>query len=60
MFLRQHCSVKLGDGIKARFWEDLWCGEAPLRSSFPSLYDMASSKGARVADLWVNSGSGGG
>ena len=24
MFLRQHCSVILGDGIKAKFWKDLW------------------------------------
>ena len=55
MLLRQHCFVKLRDGSKA-----LWCGEAPLCSSFHSLYDMASSKGARIANLWVTSGSGGG
>ena len=60
MLLSQHCFVKLGDGIKVRFWEDLLCGEAPLCSSFPSLYDMAGSKGARVAELWVNLGSRGG
>ena len=60
MLLRHHCSVKIGDGSKARFWEDWWCGEAPLCSSFPSLYSIASSKGARVADLWVFSGSEGG
>ena len=60
MLLNQHYSVKLGDGIKARFWEDEWCGEALLCSSFPSLYDMVSSKGARVVDLWVNSGFEGG
>ena len=50
----------LGDGCKTRFWEDLWCGEAVLCTSFPSLYDVASSKGARVADLWEISGSKGG
>ena len=60
MLLRHHCSVKIRDGSKARFWEDWWCGEAPLCSSFPSLYSIASSKGARVADLWVFSGSEGG
>ena len=52
--------MKIGDGSKARFWEDWWCGEALLCSSFPALYRMASSKGARVADLWVVSGFGGG
>ena len=45
--------MKLGDGNKARFWEDLRCGEALMCSSFPSLYDMVSSKRARVADLWL-------
>ena len=60
LILRHHCFMKIGDGSKARFWEDWWCGEAPLCSSFPALYRVASSKGARVADLWVVSGSGGG
>ena len=59
MLLRHHCSVKIGSGLKARFWEDWWCGETPLCSSFPSLYSMASSKGARVVDLWVFLGFGG-
>ena len=60
LILRHHCSMKIGDGSKARFWEDWWCGEAPLCSSFPSLYRLASSKGIRVADLWVVSGFRGG
>ena len=51
LILRNHCSVKIGDGSKARFWEDWWCSEPPLCSSFPALYRMASSKGARVADF---------
>ena len=50
--------MKIGDGSKARFWEDWWCGEAPLCSSFPSLYCLANSKGAKVAEFWVASGSG--
>ena len=42
--------MKIGDGSKAS-WEDLWCGEAPLCSSFPFLYGIASFKGVRVEDL---------
>ena len=38
----------------------VWYGEAPLYSFFPSLYSIASSKGARVAALWVFSRSWGG
>ena len=50
--------MKIGDGSKARFWEDWWCGEIPLSSSFPSLYRLANSKGAKVAEFLVASGSG--
>ena len=58
LFIKNNCLVKIGDGSKARFWEDWWCGEAPLSYSFPSLYRLANSKGAKVAELWVASGSG--
>ena len=51
LILKHHCFVKIGDGSKVRFWEDWWCGEAPLCSSFPSLYRLTSSKWARVVDL---------
>ena len=49
--IKHHCSIELGDGCKTKFSEDLWCGEATLCSTFPSLYDVADSKGARVVDL---------
>ena len=58
--IRQNCSIEMGNGCKVRFWEDVWCGEAPLCSSFPSLYEVASSKGDKVADLWEVTGTGGG
>ena len=58
LFIKNHCLVKIGDGSKARFWEDWWCGEAPLCYSFPSLYRLANSKGAKVAKIWVALGSG--
>ena len=49
----------MGNGRKVIFWENVWCGEAPLCSSFPSLYEVASSKGDKVADLWEVTGTGG-
>ena len=42
----------LGDGHRIRFWEDTWCGDAPLSENFPSLYSIANSKGAKVVDVW--------
>ena len=49
--IRQNCSFEVGNGRKVRFWEDVWCGEAPLCSSFPSLYEVASSKGDMMVDF---------
>ena len=35
------------------FWEDVWCGENPLRVTFrSSLYLLADSKGAMAAEVW--------
>ena len=58
--MRQNCSIEVVNERKVRFWEDVWCGEAPLCSSFPSLYDVASSKGAKMAKLWEVTRTGGG
>ena len=54
--MRQNCSIEVGNERKVGFWEDVWCSEAPLCSSFPSLYEVTSSKGAKVADLWEVTG----
>ena len=60
MQLKQNCSFDLGDGCKVRFWEDAWCDEIPLCLSFPSLFEVANSKGARLVELWEGLGSEGG
>ena len=50
--LKQNCTFELGDGCRVRFWEDAWCDGTPLSMSFPSLFEVARSKGANVAKLW--------
>ena len=55
--IRQNCSIEVRNGHKVKFWEDVWCGEAPLCSSFLSSYGVASSKGDKVADLWEVTGT---
>ena len=40
----------VGDGRIMRFWKDKWCGNNSLCDSFPSLYALAYSKDAWVAD----------
>jgi hypothetical protein len=47
----QHISYTVGDGSRLRFWHDVWCGDLPLRSQFPSLFQLARAPEASVADL---------
>ena len=46
----------VGNGRSVKFWNDIWCGNFALCNSFPSLYAFASSKEARVVELWDPSG----
>ena len=41
----------VGNGRRVKFWRDRWCGDEPLCLSFPSLFTLASSKEAWVANL---------
>ena len=50
--MKQDCCFSLGDGRRIRFWEDVWCGENPLRVTFSSLYFLDDSKGAMAAEVW--------
>ena len=47
----------LGNGRRICLWEDCWCGEGALSVWFPTLYNLADPKGARVTDVW-NDGMG--
>ena len=40
---------EVGVGDRVKFWTDHWCGDSPLRFSYPSVYRIASNKGASVA-----------
>ena len=35
-----------GNKRRVKFWKDIWCGDTPLRTSFPSLFAIATSKEA--------------
>ena len=34
------------------FWKDVWCGEEALCSRYPSLFNLALNKEAKIADIW--------
>jgi hypothetical protein len=40
----------VGDGSRVRFWHDLWCGEQPLKISYPDLFSITHFKDAWVVD----------
>jgi hypothetical protein len=38
----------LGDGTQVRFWEDSWIAPHPLKTIFPSLYNIVRKKSVSV------------
>jgi len=40
----QHIKMQVGDGIRVRFWEDLWTGDTALQNAFSSLYRVSSQQ----------------
>ncbi|WVZ51089.1 hypothetical protein U9M48_002268, partial [Paspalum notatum var. saurae] len=48
-------SFYIGDGTQVRFWEDTWCGNQPLKLSYPSLFNVVTNKDATVADVMSSS-----
>ena len=41
---------EMGRGSMVLFWHDLWCGEQPLKFSFPELFIIACIKDTEVVD----------
>ena len=48
----QNAVFSLGDGRRINFWKDVWCGEEALCSRYPSLFNFALNKEAKIADIW--------
>ena len=47
----QNAVFSLGDGRRINFWKDVWCGEEALCSRYPSLFNLASNKEAKIVDI---------
>jgi hypothetical protein len=45
-----HFRFDPGVGSKISFWEDAWCGESPLKDTFPGLFSIARFREASIAD----------
>ncbi|KAK2452536.1 hypothetical protein QL285_000319 [Trifolium repens] len=42
---------KIGNGMLARFWRDVWIGDSPLCTKFPRLFSLALQKEVCVGEL---------
>jgi hypothetical protein len=43
-------SYKVGDGLRIRFWHDIWCSDSALKCYFPEFFSLARNKEALVLD----------
>ncbi|PWA41787.1 RNA-directed DNA polymerase, eukaryota [Artemisia annua] len=46
-------SRKLGNGDNALFWEDIWCGDQPLKNQFPRICLLDNDRSCSVAN-WLS------
>uniref|UniRef100_A0A2N9FVR5 Reverse transcriptase domain-containing protein n=1 Tax=Fagus sylvatica TaxID=28930 RepID=A0A2N9FVR5_FAGSY len=47
----KHLFLKVGNGERIRFWHDHWCGEEPLKKTYPDLFSIARDKDAAIANI---------
>jgi hypothetical protein len=43
---------QIGDGVKIRFWEDIWFRNSPLAVQFWDLYCICDQIGKSIAEVW--------
>jgi hypothetical protein len=49
-YFSKYITFEVGDGSQISFWHDTWCGDQPLKESYPELYRIARNKEAWVSD----------
>lgn len=49
---------KVGSGEEIWFWDDIWCGNSPLKDEFGSIFLLASNRQDIVADNFKHVGGG--
>ena len=56
----QNTISSLGNGRRLGFWKDPWCDETVMCNAFPTLFNLATHKNAKVANVWDSSREDGG
>ena len=49
--LSRHIQFEVWVRSTVKFWQDIWCGDTPLRMCYPELFTISRNKEAYVADL---------
>jgi hypothetical protein len=47
---KSHIRFDPGEGSRIRFWEDVWCGDRPLKVAFLGLFTIAMFKDTPIAE----------
>ncbi|GKA12836.1 hypothetical protein Tco_0692382, partial [Tanacetum coccineum] len=48
--LISHCYIRVGNGLRTKFWNEVWIGDTQLRVMFPRIYALEINKDSTVAD----------
>ncbi|GJZ18944.1 RNA-directed DNA polymerase, eukaryota [Tanacetum coccineum] len=48
--LISHCHIRVGNGLRTQFWNEVWIGDTQLRVMFPRIYALEINKACTVED----------
>ncbi|GJU51297.1 hypothetical protein Tco_1220852 [Tanacetum coccineum] len=48
--LISHCHIRVGNGLRTQFWNEVWIGDTQLRVMFPRIYALEINKDCTVTD----------
>ncbi|GMP92437.1 hypothetical protein CsSME_00042662 [Camellia sinensis var. sinensis] len=54
-FVSNYFSLRVGNGVNIRFWEDVWLGDISFDRSFPLLYWLVRSSNVSIASVACSS-----
>lgn len=50
-WFKMRAAYRIGDGEKISFWDDVWCGKCPLKTTFRRLFQCCNQHEATVAEV---------
>uniref|UniRef100_A0A2N9HYC0 Protein kinase domain-containing protein n=1 Tax=Fagus sylvatica TaxID=28930 RepID=A0A2N9HYC0_FAGSY len=54
----QQVELQVGDGTRVRLWHDRWCGDAPLKELFSTLFVCSSNREATIDSVLIHQNGG--